>query len=112
MEIQVQDGEGNPDEVAAKQEFIIFMTCGGLIEPTELLFNTCIYATAMFDGVMKKEQSSQVLLNCLNPQGIFMEALKIKLKEKSETAALITVRCQNNLEEEPNGVKKVLYSKI
>ena len=55
----------------------------------------------MFHGVMNNEQSCQALLKCSHPQCVFLETFKIKLKDEPETAALITDKRKDNLEQEP-----------
>ena len=66
----------------------------------------------MFHGVMKNEQSCQALLKCSDPQCVFLETFKIKLKDEPDTAAVITDNVKTTLSKNLNGVKKVIYLKI
>lgn len=81
MQTQVQNDAGSPEELAAKQEFITLMTRGGFIEPTDLLFSTCIYAIAMFDGVMENEimpSSTELLRSSACRSGNFQNKVQGK----------------------------------
>ena len=69
METKFDDVEGaSADEVHAKEFFVKSVNRGGLIEPSDALYVTCIHA------IMSDVNAKNILMSSDNPTGVFVKS--------------------------------------
>jgi len=80
------------EEIDAKEEFLLLMSRGGLLKPSDVLYVTCVHASQLFHYMHK----SKLLISLDNSRSIFCKIFKTKLSEKEHTSCILDHCCKDS----------------
>ena len=90
------------DKIDAKQEFTGYVSRGGLMKPSDVVYSTCTLAYAAYKSIKNCDEAYQFLANSSNLRNVFVkyfmnsvedsDALEIRMSERG----FIFIVCTNN----------------
>ena len=93
LQAQIEEGESSSEIIKARDEFLISMSRGGLLKPTDIFYLTCIHASGLFqllreNGQLFKFQNPHTyfrryLHTCIHLRIIVIPELKRKINHRN-----------------------------
>ena len=90
------ESDSTLEELESKEEFLRFMSRGGLMKPSVLIDRICCYARSLFMRLTDNDETKKIFLATINPRNVYVEVFIRKLEGSVQTRALITSKCKMN----------------
>ena len=82
------------DNIDAKQEFTAYVSRGGLMKPSDVVYITCTLAYGAYKSIKNCDEAYQFLVNSSDPRNVFVKYFMNSVEDSSALQPIMKSECQ------------------